>query len=895
MVPDPLPSPVASESLPERIGNFRIIGRLGQGGMATVYRAEQGALKRQVALKVVLPAHAGDPAFRERFLREAQAAAAINHPNVITCYDAGEAEGQLFMAMELVGGGDLLSLMERRGGRLDEAQVFALAHDCLAGLEAIAAAGLIHRDVKPANIFLTERGQAKIADLGLVRPLQGEQQGEAGLILGTPAYIAPEQASSVPDLDIRADLYSLGATIFHLLTGTTVYSGDGPVAMLMKVIKEALPDPRSRRPDISAAGTAVIMRLMAKDREQRYPDPQSAREDVGRLLSGAAVASAAMASQPPADLGESFPKTGRFTPNEPPTRSAGRAISATTSRHSAGTAASIDSGRLAALAKRVVVDKAGLKAAIVLAPKASFPRFLIERILESAGVTFGLQPDALDEATRPQAMTRRIVLARGEPPSPGRPGWSVRGSEIPPPPVAMTVHISDDHMTAIGVVAPGQLVPKADLSHVLRGAELRYGFDPDALRQLCDGPAPADGRAIIARGMLPMTARPAGFHLAHASTPPCASDGSARRAEQPAINLSAAVPGTVLARWSEAELGREGMDVHGHTLPAPPAAARTSAGCAGEGTTIEKQADGHLRLLATAIGVVQQRADGVVRVVVVREVHGDLTAADGPIDSDEVVVVRGNIQDGAKISSRRDVVVLGNLGNAAITTGGSLSVSGSILPGDQPIVVGGELSAAGSQGRNLVAASVNISGEAKDCDIQASGDVMIRRVVGGKVAGGGSITVEIAGDADGTVTELWAGHALSPEQQLHLAQLVEARQSSERTRLLGEVKTIETELADAARTQSRLDASTFTRQDVLKKNRQRLKLLEDNLASLYRAAETSRQDFVNGRAAPASADAAAGSQEIAATQLAHEGVVVRIAGGQDETIAISQAGFHLQA
>jgi hypothetical protein len=862
--------------------------------MATVYRAEQGALKRQVALKVVLPAHASDPAFRERFLREAQASAAINHPNVITCFDAGEADGQLFMAMELVGGGDLLSLMDRRGGRLDEAQVFALAHDCLAGLEAIAAAGLIHRDVKPANIFLTDRGQAKIADLGLVRPLQGEQQGEAGLILGTPAYIAPEQASSIPDLDIRADLYALGATIFHLLTGTTVYSGDGPVAMLMQVIKEPLPDPRTRRPDLSAAGTAVIMRLMAKDRAQRYPDPQSAREDVGRLLSGAAVASAAIASQPPTGLSEGYPKTGRFTPNEPPTRSSGRAISATTSRHSVGTAMNVDSGRMAALAKRVVIDRAGLKAAIVLAPKASFPRFLLERILESAGVTFGLQADALEEATKPQGMTRRIVLARGEPALPGRSGWSVRGAEIPPPQATMTVHTSADHMTALGVVAPGQLVPKSELPQVLREAELRYGFDPDALRMLCDGPPPSDGRAIIARGLLPMPARPAGFHLAHASTPQVSSDGTARGPEQPAINLRPVVPGTVLAQWSEAEPGHEGMDVHGHPLPAAPAAERTSDGCAGEGTAIEKSAGGQLRLLATSEGVVQQREDGLVRVVVVREINGDLSAADGPIDSDEVVVVRGNIQDGAKISSRRDVVVLGNLGNAAISTGGSLSVSGSILPGDQPIMVGGELSAAGSQGRNLVAASVNISGEAKDCDIQASGDVLIRRVIGGKIAGGGSITVEIAGDADGTVTELWAGHALSPEQQLHLAQLVEARQSTERTRLLDEVKTIETELADAERSQIRLDASTFTRQDVLKKNRQRLKLLEDNLASLYRAAENSRKAFVSGRASPAPGDAA-GGQQVAATQLAHEGVVARVAGGSDETLAIAQAGFHLQA
>jgi serine/threonine protein kinase/uncharacterized protein (DUF342 family) len=843
---------------------------------------------------VVLPAHSSDPAFRERFLREAQAAAAINHPNVITCFDAGEADGQLFMAMELVGGGDLLSLMERRGGRLDESQTFALAFDCLAGLEAIAAVGLVHRDIKPANIFITDRGQAKIADLGLVRATRGDQSSEAGLILGTPAYISPEQANCVADIDIRADLYSLGATLFHLLTGTTVYAGDGPVATLMMVLKEPLPDPRTRRPDLTPAATGIILRLLAKDRDQRYADPASAREDIGRLISGASVP--ASSNGPKVGDGTSaFHKTGSFVPNEPPTRSSGRAISASTSRHSAGTAASVDKERLAALAKRVVIDKAGLKAAIVLAPKASFPSFLLERILESAGVTSGLLPEALEEATRSQTVTRRIVLARGEPPQAGRPGRSVRGTTIPPPQVAMSIHVSEDHMTAVAIVGEGQLVPLADLQQILRGTELRYGFDPDALRRLCDGPPVQGGRTIIARGLLPVPECPAGFHLANANTADLASDGSPRPVNAPLINLRPVVAGSVIAPWSPSESGVPGMDVLGNPIPVQPAPPRTPEFCSGEGTTIERLPDGSMRLLAACDGVVQEREDGNVRVGRIREIKGDLLGSDDPIDSDEVVVVRGNIQDGAKISSRSDVVVLGNLGNASITAGGSLSVSGSILPGDQPIVVGGELKAAASQGRIMVASSVNISGEAKDCDINASGDVLIRRVVGGKVAGGGSITVEIAGDADGTVTELWAGHALSPDQQLHLAQLVEARQETERTRLLHEVKSIENGLADAARTQSRLDASTFTRQDVLKKNRARLKLLEENLASLYRAAENSRRAYVDGRHAllqPGESDPES-EQAVQATQLAHEGVVVRIAGGRDETVAISQAGFKL--
>ena len=160
--------------------------------MAIVYRALQASLQRQVALKVVTSAFSSDPDFCARFLREARAGALVSHPNVVTCFDAGEADGQLFMAMELVTGGDLAQLIDKRGGRLDERLAMSLLKDATCGLEAIEAARLVHRDIKPANIFINDHGVAKLADLGLVCFSSGDDRmTKPGTVMGTPAYIAP--------------------------------------------------------------------------------------------------------------------------------------------------------------------------------------------------------------------------------------------------------------------------------------------------------------------------------------------------------------------------------------------------------------------------------------------------------------------------------------------------------------------------------------------------------------------------------------------------------------------------------------------------------------------------------------------------------------------------------
>ncbi len=269
------------------IPGYEVIGTLGVGGMGTVYRALQRSLSRPVALKVIQGTLAKDPEFAERFLREARAAGAVNHPNVITCYDVGTVGDQLYMALELVTGGDAAALARRHGGQLSETRTIEIGLDCARGLAAIARAGLIHRDIKPSNIFIAEDGTAKLADLGLARSTAGDDRMTVtGRAMGTPAFMSPEQARGDASIDIRSDICALGATLYALATGQMPFDGSSAWVVVAKVMNEAAPDPRSVRPDLSPGFAAVIGRCMAKQRDDRYPTPEHLLVDLEHVLAG---------------------------------------------------------------------------------------------------------------------------------------------------------------------------------------------------------------------------------------------------------------------------------------------------------------------------------------------------------------------------------------------------------------------------------------------------------------------------------------------------------------------------------------------------------------------------------------------------------------------------------
>ena len=288
------------------VSGYRILGTLGMGGMSTVYRAIQLSMEREVALKVLDQQGPPDPTYTERFLLEARSAGRISHPNVVTCYDVGVHHGsRLYMALELVTGGDSTQLADKHGGRLPERMAMGILRDAARGLGAIHAVGLIHRDIKPANLFIAADGSAKLGDLGLVRNAtsSGKYPTLAGIAVGTPAFMSPEQSQGAKGLDIRSDIYALGASVFALLAGRPPFEADSVFDLVQLIVNSPTPDICSYRPEVSAVTAAVLRKAMHKDRSARYQTPLE-------LLTAADDALARLADVPitaPSETPESRP------------------------------------------------------------------------------------------------------------------------------------------------------------------------------------------------------------------------------------------------------------------------------------------------------------------------------------------------------------------------------------------------------------------------------------------------------------------------------------------------------------------------------------------------------------------------------------------------------------
>ncbi len=272
---------------PDRLGAYRVEGLIGAGGMGIVYRALDEALQRQVALKTLLPSLAADPEFVARFKREAQSAAALNHPNITQIYAIGQ-EGEVpFFAMELIHGTSLDALTRDRGS-LDPLTASGYILQAARGLRHAAQRDLIHRDVKPSNLMLTEEGVVKITDFGLAKAARSESHlTVTGEVLGSPGYISPEQAQGTA-IDARSDIYSLGATFYHLLTGRLPFDAPTPVAMILKHLSEPVRSPRAANPNIPYPIAAVVQKMMAKRPAERFQDYDALMREIERAMSAAA-------------------------------------------------------------------------------------------------------------------------------------------------------------------------------------------------------------------------------------------------------------------------------------------------------------------------------------------------------------------------------------------------------------------------------------------------------------------------------------------------------------------------------------------------------------------------------------------------------------------------------
>lgn len=280
----------------EMIAGYRVTAEIGRGGMGVVYRAEHLHLQRTVALKLLPSALAGDDAFRRRFIREARAAAALVHPNIVTVYDAGEYDGALYIAMEYVEGGDLAQLIERAPPPLE--RVIAILEEVAGALDAAHAQGVVHRDVKPANILIG-RQCCYLSDFGLTKRLDSRSNlTSVGQLVGTIDYVAPEQIEGGA-LDARTDVYALGCVLYHCLAGTAPYQMESDVQVLFAHLKRDPPPLSDARPDLPPGLDEVVARAMAKAKDDRFATCGELMR-AARAAAGLAAAASDEEPSPPA-------------------------------------------------------------------------------------------------------------------------------------------------------------------------------------------------------------------------------------------------------------------------------------------------------------------------------------------------------------------------------------------------------------------------------------------------------------------------------------------------------------------------------------------------------------------------------------------------------------------
>ncbi len=285
---------LATNEVPLQVGDYRIIRQIGRGGMATIYLAkkvprvaesragsraesqlESGAY--EVAIKLMHSSVAAHTEEVSRFLRETTMLANLHHPHVIAVHGYGRHGTQPYLVLEMATGGDAGQLANNTlGGCLDEKMALRLVADGCAGLSALHAARLLHRDIKPTNLLIDVQGRGKLGDFGLARTQDDADRLTAtGLMVGTPAYMSPEQASGDRELDVRSDIYALGATLFALVTGQAPFAGKSMVIVAAKVLTNTFPDPALIRPTLSPMICAIIRRATARKPADRYPTPEA--------------------------------------------------------------------------------------------------------------------------------------------------------------------------------------------------------------------------------------------------------------------------------------------------------------------------------------------------------------------------------------------------------------------------------------------------------------------------------------------------------------------------------------------------------------------------------------------------------------------------------------------
>ena len=278
-----------------KIGRYKVLGELGRGAMGVVYKAEDPNLDRTVALKTIILEAEGRDEYRKRFFLEAKAAGKLTHPGIVTTYDFGEQDGVAYLAMELLEGTDLRTRLKQ--GALAPDEAVEVARQVAEGLGFAHERGIVHRDVKPGNIMLLERGRAKIMDFGLARMRAADHKTVTGMVLGTPKYMSPEQVAGSP-VDQRSDLFSLGIVLYEMLTGARLFGAEDMTQIMHNVTYQEHEPPTRLKPELPAMLDFVVARALKKDPASRYQDAAELAADLSTCLAELRARGASAPSEP---------------------------------------------------------------------------------------------------------------------------------------------------------------------------------------------------------------------------------------------------------------------------------------------------------------------------------------------------------------------------------------------------------------------------------------------------------------------------------------------------------------------------------------------------------------------------------------------------------------------
>ena len=607
------------------------------------------------------------------------------------------------------------------------------------------------------------------------------------------------------------DLYGVAVLLLCFLQSNLWSFGDKHHTTMQFIKDEGLLPYIDALTEVSDDSIEFLRQALSNKEAQRYRDAKTMREDLKRSLAGLSLRISKAPIQE--DAGRS---------NLYNTRDINAHIEKRENTHQR-TETRVDRKRLKFLAKLVVLSESGLTAHINLAPGTCFPRTLLVKLLQTAGVVHGIDESAVAEATRSMPSIRRIVLARGTPPYPGKAGLSVRGVKISALQKSISIDVSPDGMRAIAHARPKQAISHEDIQKSLQAADVNFGIIPSAVQQLQQQGCGIEGEILIAQGRLATPGISAHYLIAEGF----------ERADKRTVKRN-----HVVASWRKASPALNGQRVDGSTITASIAADKQPSDLAGEGVEIHREQQ-DIILRATSDGVIQQQPDGTISVLPIREIYNGVRAGEEQVCED-VLVIYGDVADGAILRADSGIRIEGELGDAEVHCGGDMEVLGDINGGKQKIHAAGVVKAENIKSAHVVAYAISVTSHIQHSDIVSLSDVRAYHIANSSITAANDITCHDAGSEEGELCTLWAGHHIPLAIQLDIAVLQEKRLCSERTRMIKERNTLAGDAERMKQKAYRFNVGGFI-------NSEHLQLLHDRIAQLKNRDEHLHQSLEDAR------------------------------------------------